>query len=75
MAAAALESLSPIIIDNLSVDVEGSDWDVLGLGGASTTLKHIKSLEFEYHILSNWLKHNLSDVTIHLWDNYCMICY
>lgn len=74
-AAAASEPASPVIIDILSVDVEGFDWDVLGLGGASSTLKQVKYLEFEYHEVGNWGNYNLSDVTIHLWDNYSMICY
>lgn len=66
---------SPFLIDFLSVDVEGFDWDVLGLGGADTTLSRVKYLEFEYHNMGTWPKYNLSDVTTQLWDKHNFVCY
>ena len=63
------------LIDVLSVDVEGFDWVVLGLGGANQTLPRVKYLEFEYHEVGMWAKYNLSDVALELWEKYNFICY
>ena len=63
------------LIDILSVDVEGFDWDVLGLGGANQTLKRTKYLEFEYHGVGNWPKYNLSMVTTTLFVEFGLVCY
>ena len=65
----------PVMIDVLSVDVEGFDWDVLGLGGADTTLSRVKYLEFEYHGTGNWPKTKLSHATVQLWEKYSFVCY
>jgi hypothetical protein len=79
MSAAATVTAAPessnIMIDFLSVDTEGEDWVVLGLGGANTTLSRTKYLEFEYHSYGSWPKYNLLDVTIDLWEQYGMICF
>jgi FkbM family methyltransferase len=63
------------LIDILSVDVEGNDWDVLGLGGANRTLSRTKYLEFEYHAVGNWANYDLSMVTSILFQEYGFICY
>jgi FkbM family methyltransferase len=46
------------IIHFLSIDVEGSDYDVLMGGG--NTLKRVEYLEFEYHEFKPWAKYPLS---------------
>mmetsp|Transcript_27565 Transcript_27565/g.45565 ORF Transcript_27565/g.45565 Transcript_27565/m.45565 type:complete len:249 (-) Transcript_27565:1363-2109(-) len=66
---------APPVIDFLSVDVEGFDWDVLGLGGADSTLKRVKYLEFEYHSFGNWPKYTLENATNVLFEKFGMICY
>lgn len=68
-------SSSSFLIDFLSVDVEGFDWEVLGLGGADATLSRVKYLEFEYHAMGAWPKYNLSNVTVQLWEKHNFICY
>jgi len=63
------------LIDILSVDVEGFDWDVLGLGGANYTLQRTKYLEFEYHEQGNWAKYDLSMATTTLFEEHGFVCY
>jgi hypothetical protein len=65
----------PLLIDFLLVDVEGFDWDVLGLGGADATLARVKYLEFEYHSMGSWPMYDLSEVTTELWEKYNFVCY
>jgi hypothetical protein len=73
--ATTTTSTSDTLIEILSVDVEGFDWDVLGLGGANRTLRRTKYLEFEYHLLGHWPRYDLSMVTETLWNEYGFVCY
>lgn len=63
-----------LIIDALMVDVEGFDWDVLGLGGANWTLPRTRYLEFEYHKVGTWPKTTLEHATQYLRD-FGFVCY
>jgi len=61
------------IIDFLSIDVEGYDYDVL-LGGQET-LQRTRYLEFEYHRVGKWAKeHKLSDA-INTMKRAGFVCY
>jgi FkbM family methyltransferase len=62
----------PIIIDFLSVDVEGFDWPVLL--GATKTLQSTKYLEFEYHQVGAWKQHKLSTAITSL-QQQGFVCY
>jgi hypothetical protein len=63
-----------LVIDFLSVDVEGSDWEVLGYGGANWTLAHTRYLEFEYHEYQPWMQVNLSTAVAFL-ETQDFVCY
>jgi hypothetical protein len=70
-----MNASSDTLIDFLSVDVEGFDWVVLGLGGADHTLPRVKYLEFEYHKVGVWPQYNLSEAVNSLHDIYGFVCY
>jgi FkbM family methyltransferase len=63
-----------LVIDFLSVDVEGNDWEVLGYGGATWTLAHSRYLEFEYHRIPPWNQVNLSTAVASL-EEQGFVCY
>jgi Methyltransferase FkbM domain len=69
------QKIGDFIVDVLSVDVEGFDWDVLGLGGADYTLPRTRYLEFEYHGVGPWVHYNLTDVVKQLKDRFGFVCY
>ena len=60
------------MIDLLSIDVEGFDFDVM-LGG-SNTLSKTKYLEFEYNWMGSWATQNLKDAIKYL-DEFGFTCY
>ena len=60
------------LIDLLSIDVEGFDFDVV-LGGKST-IKRTKYLEFEYNWSGNWANQKLMDL-IKMLDALNFTCY
>ena len=60
------------MIDLLSIDVEGFDFDVM-LGG-SNTLSKTKYLEFEYNWMGSWETQNLKDAIKYL-DEFGFTCY
>jgi hypothetical protein len=62
------------VIDFLSVDVEGYDWEVLGYGGANWTLGHTRYLEFEYHSQKPWNQVNLS-TAVAILETQEFVCY
>jgi FkbM family methyltransferase len=61
-------------IDYLSVDVEGYDWEVLGLGGSNKTLPHVRYLEFEFHAVGAWRQYKLEGAVSFLRD-FGFVCY
>lgn len=61
------------LIDFLSVDVEGFDYDVLL--GAPQLLQRTKYLEFEYNWKGNWKVHKLSTAIAMLHDEAGFVCY
>jgi hypothetical protein len=63
-----------LVIDYLSIDVEGYDWEVLGYGGATWTLARTRYLEFEYHSLPPWDQVNLSTAVSSL-EEQGFLCY
>jgi len=63
------------VVDFLSVDVEGLDWQVLGQGGADWTLHHTRYLEFEYHGTHPWDTQLLSEAIDVLKRKFGFICY
>jgi FkbM family methyltransferase len=60
------------IIDFLSIDTEGFDWEVIM--GSLKSLRRVKYLEFEYHSVNNWVKHKLSDA-IKIMTDHKFVCY
>jgi len=72
-AASSSSSSSPVVIDFLSIDVEGNDW--LVLQGSAQTLKHTKYLEFEYHKVGAWESTKLSDALDFLYAAAPYRCY
>jgi FkbM family methyltransferase len=67
------DSSEDTLIDFLSVDVEGYDMPVLL--GASSTLRKVKYLEFEYHQAGAWKDHKLSTAILMLKKEYGFVCY
>ena len=65
-----VKSTGPINI--LSIDVEGYDFDVLF--GAGDVLDRTQYLEFEFHIVGNWLKYSVMDA-VNLLDGKGFTCY
>lgn len=63
-----------LVIDFLSVDVEGFDWEVLGKGGADWTLARTGYLEFEYHSAGMWSQSKLQDAIVAL-KAQKFVCY
>ena len=63
------------VVDFLSVDVEGLDWQVLGQGGADWTLRHTRYLEFEYHGSHPWDTQLLSEAIDVLKTKFGFVCY
>jgi hypothetical protein len=61
------------VIDFLSIDVEGYDYEVLL--GAPLTLKRTKYLEFEYNWKGPWAAHQLSQVIDRLQTDHGLWCY
>jgi FkbM family methyltransferase len=61
-----------LLIDFLSIDVEGFDYEVLL--GAPQSLKRIKYIEFEYNWKGTWKKHKLSTAVDALKDAG-FVCY
>lgn len=61
------------IIDYLSVDVEGYDFDVL-LGAQKNTLPRVRYLEFEYNWMGSWGKQTLFEA-IQMLDTLGFTCY
>jgi FkbM family methyltransferase len=60
------------VIDFLSIDVEGFDWDVLL--GATRTLERVNYLEFEYNWKGSWRNQTLSTAIRHLKERG-FVCY
>jgi len=63
------------VVDFLSVDVEGLDWQVLGQGGADWTLRHTRYLEFEYHGTHPWDTQLLSEAIDVLKRKFGFMCF
>jgi hypothetical protein len=61
------------VIDFLSIDVEGYDYEVLL--GAPMTLQRTKYLEFEYNWKGPWAAHQLSHVIDRLQTEHGLWCY
>lgn len=61
------------IIDILSIDTEGYDWEILK--NSTHAIAHTRYLEFEYHYFEPWLYTNLSTAVQHLHDSFGMVCY
>jgi len=67
------DDTSPPIIDILSIDVEGYDYEVL-VGGANRTLKRVRYLEFEINKGGRWPEHSLQ-VAIDMLSDAGFACY
>ena len=61
------------VIDFISIDVEGYDFDVLL--GANETLKRTKYIEFEYNWKGNWKQYSLSAVIERLYRTWGLVCF
>jgi hypothetical protein len=61
------------VIDFLSIDVEGYDYEVLL--GAPLTLKRTKYLEFEYNWKGPWATYQLSQIIDRLQTEHRLWCY
>ena len=62
-----------MLINYLSIDVEGFDMDVL-LGGLKIALPRTQYLEFEYNWVGSWSKQHLHDLVTML-DKHGFTCY
>jgi hypothetical protein len=61
------------VIQQLSIDVEGFDFDVL-LGGRNLVLPRVEYLEFEYNWMGSWANQKLGDAIAFL-DLLGFTCY